>query len=131
MVDSLSITDSERDGWQRLIDQRLLVWLRDPSLLEDDGIDAPERSLLRFALDVAENYRDSGWPAPHKIVPDPNGGVIFERAESDTVEAIYIWDDFSIEYLQYEKSRLVERQKLSPEAEQNVSLSMRADTCAT
>lgn len=101
--------EARRDAWQRLIDGKLLAWLRDPGQLEDDGIDAPTATIVRLSLDWAEQWRDEGLPAPNSIVPDPNGGIVFERREGNVSEALHVWDDGSAEYMRFRGTQLVER----------------------
>ena len=90
-----------REAWRRLIDEKLLEWLRDPSQLEDVGIDAPTATVVRLSLDLAERFREEGFPAPDSIVPDPNGGIVFERREGNVSEILHVWDDGSAEYMRF------------------------------
>jgi hypothetical protein len=86
-----------------------MVWLRDPSQLQDEGIEPPSGTVIRLSMDLAENYRDRGLPAPDSVVPDPNGGIVFERREGDVSEVFHVWDDGTVEYMLFEGARLVER----------------------
>ena len=106
--------EARRKTWQRLIDRQLLEWLRDPSQIEDEGLDAPSATIIRLSLDLAESFRDRGLPAPASIVPDPNGGIVFERREGDVSEVFHVWDDGSVEYLRFHETQLVERRPLFP-----------------
>lgn len=110
MIDA-SREESRNEAWQRLID-KLLEWLRDPAQLEDDGIDAPTATILRLSLDLAERYRDARLAAPDSIVPDPNGGIVFERRERNVSEVLHVWDDGSAEYMRFHGTQLVERQPI-------------------
>jgi hypothetical protein len=95
--------------WQHVIDQTLMAWLRDPSQLDDDGIDPPNGTIIRLSMDLAENFRDRGLPAPDSVVPDPNGGIVFQRREGNVSEEFHVWEDASVEYLRFEGTQLVER----------------------
>ena len=98
-----------REAWQRMIDGTLMNWLRDPSQVEDEGIDAPSGTILRLSMDLAERFRDKGFPSPDSVVPDPNGGIVFERREGDMSEVFHIWDDGSVEYMRFQGTHLMER----------------------
>jgi hypothetical protein len=98
-----------RAAWQRLIDQKLMDWLRDPSQLEDEGVVPPSGTTIRLSMDLAEAYRDEGRPAPDSVVCDPNGGIVFERRQGDMSEVLHVWDDGCVEYICFEGARVVER----------------------
>lgn len=103
---------AQREAWQDLIDRNLLTWLRNPSDIEDDGFDAPSPTILRLSLDLAERFREEGLPAPDSIVPDPNGGIVFQRREGNVSEMLHVWDDGSVEYMCFHGTTLAERQPL-------------------
>ncbi len=98
-----------RAEWQRLIDYQLIEWGRDPSRLEDEGIEPPTSETIRLATMLAEALKERGDPPPDTIVPDPNGGIVFERREKNRAEVFHVWDDDSVEYRRFEGTRLVER----------------------
>lgn len=95
--------------WQSWIDGTLREWLRDPSQIADDGVEPPTDTIIRLALDLAEQFRDGGYPPPNRIVPDPNGGIVFERSVRGTSASYHIWDDGKVEYLEFLGTRLVSR----------------------
>jgi len=101
--------DAARAAWQQVIDRTLMAWLHDSSQLDDEGIEPPKGTLIRLSMDLAENCRDEGLPPPDSVVPDPNGGIVFERREGDVSEVFHIWDDGTVEYMRFEGARLVER----------------------
>ena len=98
-----------RQSWQELIDHKLIEWGRNPDQLDDEGVEAPRSEILRLAIHLAERFRDEGFPPPHRVVPDPNGGVVFERREQEVSEVYHIWDDGTVEYQRFEGTRLIQR----------------------
>lgn len=101
-----------RTAWQELIDTKLLVWLREPEQLDDDGVDAPSQKILRLALDYAELFRDDGLPPPSSIVPDPTGGIVFERRQNGASEFFHFWDDGTIDFQLFHGTRLIQRRTI-------------------
>ena len=101
-----------RMGWQKVIDDRLIEWGKDPSRLEDDGIEAPSRPIIVLACRVARVMRDAGKPPPLRVVPDGDGGIAFEWKDGPASHAIEIEEDGSIEMITFENYRLVSRQRI-------------------
>ena len=101
-----------REAWQRLIDYHLIEWGWNTHQFEDDGIEPPSRDTVQLAIRVAEKLRDAGFPGPNSVVPDANGGIVFERREKDVVEVFHVWDDGTIDYQCFHGTRLIERRPL-------------------
>jgi hypothetical protein len=105
-------SQAARAAWQRLIDFSLIEWGRDRDRFTDEGMEVPDAQILGLAIDVAERFRDQGYPAPDSVVPDPNGGIVFERRENGSSEVVHVWDDGHVEYMRFEGTRLVSRETL-------------------
>ena len=101
-----------REAWQQLINQQLIEWGRDAGQFEDEGVEPPTRATVQRAIDVARKLSDAGLPAPNSVVPDANGGIVFERREKDCVAVIHVWDDGMVEYQRFHGTRLIERRPL-------------------
>jgi hypothetical protein len=99
----------ERRRWDEIIDQRLIEWGRDPSQLNDDGVVPPARDVVRRACQLAAAMRDSGLPAPSRVVPSGEGGIVFERQVGPTFTAIEVQHDGTIEVRAFHKSKMVTR----------------------
>lgn len=99
--------------WPEEIDHRLQAWEQDPDQLQDEGVEAPSREIVRLARRCARHLCERGAPAPSRVVPDGDGGIIFEWLQRPTVESIEIADDEMIEYLRFVESCLVHRQALA------------------
>ena len=101
-----------RHAWQQLIDYRLIEWALNPNQFDDEGVEPPSRETIARAIKVAERFQSQGFPAPDSVVPDANGGIVFERREQEVKEVLYIWSEGGAEYQQFHGSRLVERTPL-------------------
>jgi len=96
--------------WQQIINHTLTNWLRNPGQLQDDGIDPPSGPIIRLSMDLAERCMESGFAPPNRVVPDPNGGIVFERRDGDESEVLHVWDDGSVEYMRFQGTHLVKRE---------------------
>ena len=104
--------EEARERWQNLIDYKLIDWSRDPSQLDDEGVEPPTPKTLQRAIKLAQEFRDAGDAAPDTVVPDPNGGIVFERRRDDVCEVFHVWDDASVEYRRFQGTTLVQRRSL-------------------
>jgi len=95
--------------WQQMIDYRLLEWGRDPNQLADDGVEPPTGETILRAIRLAEELRNAGLAAPDSILPDPNGGILFECRNGDLVEVYHVWDDGTTEYHCFHGTQLIIR----------------------
>lgn len=105
-------SDSYYAGWQAVID-RLLAWLRDPSSIDDDDCTPPGGMIIRSALDLSEEYQRLGYPPPTSVVPDPNGGIVFELATGSESQVMHLWNDGTAEFLRFSGSQLLERRRMT------------------
>lgn len=102
-----------RAVWQDFIKTKLLAWLQEPGQIADEGVDAPSPKILRLAIDYAEKLRDEGYPPPASIVPDANGGIVFERRQNGYSEVVHVWDDGIVELQLFHGTRLICRGDLA------------------
>lgn len=109
-IQPLAPQDQER--WQAVIDHQLVEWGRDSSQLEDEGIVAPTAEIIGLACRLAALYRDTGMVAPTRVVPDGEGGIVFERRDGSAFQTIEIRADHTIEWCYFVNSRLVDRRPL-------------------
>lgn len=114
-TESLVTHDRERaheargGAWEKIIDHKLIEWGRDSSLLDDEGVDPPTPETIQLAIRLAESLRNKGCTPPDTVVPDPNGGIVFERREGDVSEVFQIWETGVIEYFRFRGADLLER----------------------
>ena len=99
-------------AWDKVIDEQLIEWARDPGQLEDDGIEPPSRPIISLACELVRTMRDNGCPRPLRVVPNGDGGITFERKDGSLFQAIEIQEDGTIEFTVFENSRLVFRQPI-------------------
>jgi hypothetical protein len=105
--------EEDRLAWQHIIDRQLIEWVVNPGQLEDDELEPPSREIVALASRFLLFMRDQGMPPPHRVVPDGEGGVIFERKQSPVFETFEISREGSIEYLLFVNSQLKTREPVA------------------
>ena len=111
-------TNEARKAWQRLIDEKLIEWGRHPEQFEDeDGYKAPAADILAQATRLVAYCRDHGVRPPARMVPDGEGGIIFDWKNSDPPLHVVaqIHPDGVMEMLEFLDSNLVARKRVTPE----------------
>lgn len=107
-----SAAEQNAASWQKIIHEYLLDWcLRGMPELEDD-LQPPTRDTLVAAIQVADKMRAVGAPPPSRVLPNGEGGIIFERFvyPQQIYQAFEIFKDLTTELRTYKDSKLVESQ---------------------
>lgn len=99
--------EKNRQGWQAIIDSQLIEWGRDPTVLDDEGVNSPSKAVIDCACRLGILLRDAEWAAPHRVVASADGGIVFERWSGDLFAQIEICDDGAILFAAFEQGRLV------------------------
>ncbi len=102
---------SSAKSWQCSIDL-LQKWWNDPEYFDDENFDPPAREVIAMAMKFAADVRTSQTPPPDRVVPDGDGGIVFEISKGTLSEKIHFWDDGDVEYLLLSESKVVKRRTL-------------------
>lgn len=103
----------DREAWQRIIDDFLIEWGKDPSTLDDEEIVPPSREIIHAASQVAIALRDGGEPAPLRVVPDGDGGIAFEYRSEGWFRSLSICEDGWIELVHLVDCQEVSRRRIA------------------
>ncbi|MHB1421927.1 MAG: hypothetical protein ACYC3I_01780 [Gemmataceae bacterium] len=97
---------NNRAKWQTVIDDTLVEWGRDPSRFAEDGLAPPSAKAIGAACQIALFLRDYDYDAPLRVVPNGDGGIVFERSQGEIFETIEIQEDGSYEWATFNNGRL-------------------------
>lgn len=111
-LDGARLTEDDRQAWQRVIDGQLKEWQRDPSQLQDEGIEPPSPEILPLVAEIAVTLRDHGVDPPLRVVPNGEGGVVFEWRDSPYFWSLEVEKAGSLALSIFRNSRLVSRHQL-------------------
>jgi hypothetical protein len=104
--------ESDCGGWVSILDHSLGEWAKDGGALADDGIEPPSAATIDLAWQVAQELREVGLPAPHRVAATGDGGIVFVRQMGPLLSTIEIDADGSVELIVLRNSRLVSRRRL-------------------
>ena len=106
---SYSERETNRFAWQDIMDYKLLEWVFHPELLEDDGLVAISPKIISEACKFCR--LESGNPVPSNVVPNGDGGIVFEWKEGSYFRTIEFLADGSKEDCLFIDSHLKHRQR--------------------
>ncbi|MBM4061052.1 MAG: hypothetical protein FJ265_08140 [Planctomycetes bacterium] len=66
-----------QDEWDPTF-EKLQAWLADPTALADDDVDPPAPETIRLAIAIAGQRRARARPAPTRLMPNGEAGIVFE-----------------------------------------------------
>jgi hypothetical protein len=96
-------------AWQQIIDQ-LIQWGQHPSNVDEDDWESPANDAIGAAFRLVRALRKERRPPPDRVVPNGEGGIVFELKSGSKTETFEIDDDGSVEYMYFQNSRLVKRE---------------------
>jgi hypothetical protein len=118
MADRLSagnerLSDKHREAWRAVIDERLKAWQQSPEELDEDGLEPPSAEIFPLVEEVALVLKEQGVDPPLRIVPNGEGGVMFEWRHPPFFWSLDVEKDGSMALSVFRNSRLVSRHQLS------------------
>lgn len=100
--------EENRDGWNGLIGDRLVAWSLSTESLDDGDSIPPTAVAIECAVRHARAWRDMSKPCPLDVIPDGDGGILFQINKTPQHEfAIQMLSDGSIDMLHFRGSDLV------------------------
>ncbi|MGB3966207.1 MAG: hypothetical protein WBO45_05710 [Planctomycetota bacterium] len=94
--------------WDRVLD-KFREWETDPSLIADDDLVPPGTTTIRLATAVAEQGRVAGRPAPTRVMPNGEAGIVFEWSAGDFTTTWAIGEHHELEIAHHDDGRCIHR----------------------
>jgi hypothetical protein len=99
-------------AWDRL-ELQLADWEQHPDELEDEGIEAPNQKSVALLREVCLALQRMGVEPPLRLVPNCEGGAVFEWRTSPFLWSVEVEQDGSLELCVFRTGRLVTRYRLA------------------
>lgn len=107
------LSEDDLRAWQTCIEHRLKAWEQQPSQLEEEGLEPPSAEVFPLVGEVAVVLRDQGVDPPLRVVPNGEGGVVFEWRDHPFFWVLEVERDGALALSVFRNARLVSRHQLS------------------
>ncbi|MGA2616646.1 MAG: hypothetical protein ABSF26_03490 [Thermoguttaceae bacterium] len=107
---------NNRDAWNELTDETIIDRFAQLALhppVGEDDFEWPARDVWSEAYRLACKMRDEGVPVPSNIVPNGEGGIVFEWRHGPFFDAVEFGKDRSLEFRRFKSAKLVLRDRLT------------------
>lgn len=108
-----SSANEEHAAWQRVIDGVLAEWGRKQQIRDEDGIEWPAAAVVEAARRLASSLQNQGLCPPTRVVPNGEGGLVFEYQHARELQTIEIEADGTIEVCRFKDAKLINRNRIS------------------
>ena len=87
LVTEIDAREAAAVRWDEIIDRKLIKWgswQNKTDLQEDfeaEGFIGPTSEAIRKAYRIVANMRQQLWPLPTGVIPDGEGGIVFENRQ--------------------------------------------------
>jgi len=81
------------EQWNAIVDRPLIEWGLNPSFTDEDGFVFPSKNSCTSAVELAACMRDRGWSLPTGVIPDGEGGIVFENKQDPDYQRFEIDED--------------------------------------
>jgi hypothetical protein len=95
-------------GWDLAINLLLGWWMADDPVVEEEGTE-PSKTAIDRAIQLAQKWRNKGESSPTRVVPDQEGGLIFELHVEQTYQSLRVSAEGHFALLEFRDGRLVDR----------------------
>jgi hypothetical protein len=90
LASALNVEERVSAEWDAIVDHKLIEWGNDQSAFQDEGLIGPTNQAIQKAHALVSFMRSNDWPLPTGVVPDGEGGIVFENRHEPTYQRIEI-----------------------------------------
>ncbi len=109
LITRFVVRDEREQRWLGAINQ-LRLWLKEPGVIAEQGVEPPSSHSLTAAIELAKRLSENGLHAPTRIAPNGEGGVCIERrAATDFAVFEVSVGGTHVEFRRFRDRRLVDR----------------------
>jgi hypothetical protein len=109
LASEINIKERLAVRWSSIIDGKLIEWGKTRSEFEVEDLVGPTNEAIGTAFRFVKYMRSNGWPLPTGVIPDGEGGVVFENRHDPMYQRIEIDKDGRASLATFHDCQLMER----------------------
>jgi hypothetical protein len=82
--------EAQEKGWDNIVDNKLIEWAVTRKDFELEGLLGPSCEAISCAYELVNQMRKNLWPLPTGVIPDGEGGIVFENRQDPIYQRIEI-----------------------------------------
>lgn len=105
----MSIDEELAAHWDSIIDHKLIEWGRETEAFQVEGLIAPTSEAIGRACELVRAMRYEGWSLPTGVIPDGEGGIVFENRHGAFYQRVEIDEHGGMSFVTFQDATLVSR----------------------
>ena len=101
-------TGEHRVAWDGVIDRCLIPWANGLVDIDDDLL-PPTPASVRVAATLCHRFRDAGQMPPTAVLPNGDGGILFENRKGRASVQLEVLRDGDVERAEYSETGVISR----------------------
>lgn len=90
LVTEIGAKEQLAAGWDNIVDDKLIEWAVTRGEFEAEGLIGPSSEAISCAFRFAAFMRKHDFPLPTGLIPDGEGGIVFENRSGPSYQRIEI-----------------------------------------
>ena len=111
-LENVNAREKAAEDWTRIIDEKLINWGLVSTFDQEDELEPPSGESIAKACELAKYMRDCGFPLPTGVIPDGEGGIVYENRQGNLYQSMEIDCSGMVELLTFRDCKLVSRQAI-------------------
>ena len=105
-------------GWQTIVNDLLTWWVNGTPDISDEDLEPPTKAAIDLAIKIATSLsHEKNVAPPLRVVPNGEGGLIFERWADRVFERFELRRELTLEYAVFKNNALIHRELIPVETE--------------
>lgn len=121
LVTEIDAREASAPQWDDIIDRKLIKWgsWQNDTVLQEgfeaEGFISPTSEAILKAYRIVANMRQQLWPLPTGVIPDGEGGIVFENKQRLLYQRMEIDQNGETSLATFNNAKLFDRRRIDIE----------------